>query len=312
MSSAGNVTAILGKDLGSLLGKKGAVSDVTLYDHKLRETVLSFVEPSSYPDKIQSLVSAVNMADQVLLKVDGVNAAFAECVVALDALGMRRGYLLFGKDIVPDSVSAFLSGTVVSSYRVLEEQPMLVKEKLAEFKPHGEGDVLVQVDNSFSVRGVGTVALGVVKRGVVRKYDELTIYPSKEVAVVKSIQVHDVDVDEAVTGVRVGLALKDVKPEDIPRGTVFSANADLPLIRVLDAEVSLSKYAKKPISEGDVFLANSFLNYVPAKVAEGSVKPGEKGKIKVELEKDLLNLPGRVVFLDPGIKMPRVFGYAQL
>jgi len=181
---------------------------VTLYNHKLNDVVLSFVEPSAYPDKIQSLVSSLNMSDQVLFKVDAVDASFAETVVALDAMGMGRGLLILGKDITPDSIAKFISGTVVSSYPTADEQVVELRDKLAQLRLGNDGNCMIQVDHSFSVKGVGTVALGVVKKGVVKKHDNLTIYPDRKKASVKSIQVQDLDVSEAAAGVRLGLAMK--------------------------------------------------------------------------------------------------------
>jgi hypothetical protein len=60
---------------------------------------------------------------------------------------------------------------------------------------------------------------------------------------------------------------------------------------------------------GDVFLASSALNYVPAKVVDGAVTPGSRGRIKIKLDKAVPVIADRVLFLDPGLKMPRVFGY---
>ena len=232
MSFTGNVTAVLGKGFAGQFGRKGTSSDVTLYNHKLGDCVLSFVEPSTYPDKVQSLVSSLNMADQVLLKVDAVDAVFGEEVIALDALGMDKGYLVLDSGVSQDAVSKLIAGTVVASYPVVEEQVMAIKERLAGLGMRRDGETVVQVDHTFPVKGVGTVALGVVKGGVVKRHDSLTVDPGGGKVLVKSIQVNDVDVGEAEAGVRVGLALKDVGPEDVPRGSLLSSGQ----VRVLRVE----------------------------------------------------------------------------
>jgi selenocysteine-specific translation elongation factor len=304
----GNVTAVLGKDLGSELGKKGTASDLTLYNFKLQDTILSFVEPSSYPDKVQSLVSSVNMADQALLRIDSLNAQLAESIVALDALGMVTGYVVFA-GVKPEAVKPLFAGTVAAGYDVLEDQPMEVKERLASLELKAEGKAVVQVDHSFSVKGVGTVALGVVKRGVVRRHDTLTAYPWKGKVIVKNIQVHDVDVEEAGRGVRVGVAMKDIRPEEVERGTLLAAEGSVKCASSLEADLSLSKYSPRGLGVGDTFLVNSCLNYAPAKVSEGSVSAGGAGRVRLALEKEVPLLGDRVALLDPGLKMPRVFGH---
>jgi len=312
MSYTGNVTAVLGRGFAGEFGRKGSVSDVTLYNHKLGDCVLSFVEPSSYPDKVQSLVSSLNMADQVLLKVDAVNAEFGEEVIALDALDMKKGYLVFGAGVSRDAVSKLISGTVVAGYEVVEEQVMGIKERLARLEVRAQGGVVVQVDHTFPVKGVGTVVLGVVKQGVVKKHDNLMVYPGARKVLVKSIQVHDIDVDSATVGSRVGLALKDVKPEDIPRGVLLAEEGAVKTVSGFEGEVTVSKYSPRKVAEGDAFMVNACLNYVPVKVTGGSVQPGARGRVKLTFEKELPLFGGRIALLDPGLKPPRVFGFAQV
>ncbi len=312
MAFSGNVTAVLGKNLASSLGRKGTCSDITLYNYKIQDTVLSFVEPSSYPDRIQSLVSSLNMANQVLLKITELNAFFAETLVTLDAAGVTPGYLILDQNIMHDSVKNLVPHSIISSYPVIEEQVMTIREKLAQLNPGNSGDAVIQTDHSFTVKGVGTVALGVVKKGTIRKHDEVTIYPSRKKTLIKSVQVHDTDVDEAVCGVRVGLALKDIKPEDVPRGALISTSDSLQTTNSLKLEATLSKYSPRSLNEGDAVMVNAMLNYVPCKVTEGSLKPGETKTISLSLEKDIPLFSGRLMLLDAGQKMPRVFGHGLL
>jgi len=312
MAFCGNVTAVVGKGVAASLGRKGTSSDVTLYNHKLGDMVLSFVEPSSYPDKVQSLVSSLNMADQVLLKVEALDANLAEVLVALDAVKIPVGYVVFSGSVAPESLRGVAPESVIWSYAIVGEQVVAVREKLALLKIESGGDAVVQVDHSFPVKGVGTVALGVVKRGVVRKHDELVIYPGHKKVLVKSVQVHDTDVSEAAAGVRVGLALKDVSPEDVPRGVILSTSESIKTTKNIISSITLSKYSRRSVNEGDAFLCNAFLNYIQCRVVSGSLNPGEAGSLELALEKELPIIPGRLLLLDPGQKMPRILGSGPL
>jgi selenocysteine-specific translation elongation factor len=308
MAFTGSVTAVLGKDLAHDLGKKGTVSDVTLYNHKQGETVLAFVEPTGYPDKVQSLITALSMSDQVIFKVTELNSHFAETLVALDAAGMKTGYLILGPNVQADSLKKLFAGTPVENYPVVQEQVVPVRERLAEYKTDSSGDVVLQIDHSFAVKGVGTVALGVVKKGILRRHDEMTIYPNHMKALVKSIQVSDVDMEEAGVGVRVGIAVKNLRPDEIDRGSVLSKK-DVRTSDTFELNAALSRYSPRALEVGDVFLAASAVNYAPATVVDGSVTPGSKGKIKIKLDKPVPVISDRILFLDPGLKMPRIFGY---
>jgi len=311
MSFNGTVAAVVGKGLAASLGKKGTESDVTLYNHKQGDVILSFVEPSSYPEKIQSLASSLNIADQVLLKVDAVDKTLAEVIVALDAYGMKTGHIILGGGITPDAIQPLIKDTILACYSIIPEQVASLRETLAgRFLP-SEGEPIVQVDHCFQVNGVGTVALGVVKEGVLRRHENLFIYPERTETMVKSIQVHDIDVPEASAGVRVGLALKDVKPDQVVRGSVLSPRGDIRTASVFDAEARLSRYAPSTLREGDCIMVNVGLTYTPAEVASGSVSPGESSRVRLELEKEIPVVGGRMLLLDPGQRMPRVFGCVE-
>ena len=311
MSLTGNVTAVLGRDLAASLGRKGTESDVTLYNHKMGDTVLAFVEPTTYPEKIQSLVSSLDMADQVVFKVTELSPYFAESLVTLDAIGMDRGFLIIGPNIIADSLKNFLAGTLLSKYPVIEEQVATIRDRLAEYKPEVKGDVIVQIDHSFPVKGVGTVALGVVKQGVLKRHDELTLFPTHVKAQAKSIQVSDVDVEDASRGIRVGIGLKNLRPEDIPRGTILAREGSIHSVDTFSLKASVSKFSPRSLSVGDSFMISTHLNYVPAKVVDGAIAKGGTGVIEVSLEKKVPLLAGRMLFLDPGQKMPRVFGFGE-
>jgi len=76
-------------------------------------------------------------------------------------------------------------------------------------------------------------------------------------------------------------------------------------------KASVSKFSPRSLSVGDSFMISTHLNYVPAKVVDGAIAKGGTGVIEVSLEKKVPLLAGRMLFLDPGQKMPRVFGFGE-
>jgi ribosomal protein L14 len=154
------------------LGKKGTESDVTLYNVKKGEATVTIVEPSMYPEKLQSLYYAAGFADAAVLVVERLDASFGETVVMLDCLGVERGVIVPRNYVTEDQISRFTRGTVVKGYRYMMDEPPLLREHLvseAERLPCGGAaeSGAVAVDHYFNVRGVGAVALGVVKKGQV-------------------------------------------------------------------------------------------------------------------------------------------------
>ena len=288
------------------LGRKGTESDIAIYNFKSGDNVLSFVDPISHPEKIQGLLCAINMADQALLYIDELNPRIAEVILALDCAGLERGYVILAEEILDSAKKAF-KGTVVEGYEMLNPQIADIRQKLSEFTLNPQGDTMVLIDHSFTVKGAGTIALGTVKTGSLKKHDTLHSSPKTGSLTVKSIQVHDRDVSCAFAGVRVGLCIKDAKPQDIPRGTVLSKTSTSP-ISTIQGEVFSQKFSKMPIKEGDNIMANSFMGFSPAKVIKGYIEPGNSSEAVIELEKPLSGLSSNVLLLAPGVKPPRVFG----
>lgn len=311
MCFTGNITLCLGEGLANSLGRKGAESDVTLYNNKTGDCVLSFAEPSSYPEKIQSLSSSLAMSTQAVLRVSKLSPMLAEQAVALDAYGLKTGFIILD-EVEEETLKPLLEGSVASGYEFIEGNVVSVREKLAGQKIPSGGEPVVQVDHCFSVKGVGTVALGVVLEGTVEKYSELEIQPNQLKTTVKSIQVHDTDVKQAAAGVRVGLCLKDAKPDECPRGSLLAPQGKITFSESFILECSLSGYSPRQLWEGDNLLLHSCLNYSPAKIASGSLEKDRSGKLGFELEKPLPVYGRRILLMDPGARMPRILGHAKL
>jgi selenocysteine-specific translation elongation factor len=89
------------------------------------------------------------------------------------------------------------------------------------------GPVRVPLDHAFPVKGVGAVALGVVRQGTLRAHDRLRMWPTSKIVEVRSLQVHDIDRKEAGCGERVGVALKGVEADEISRGHVLAPEGSL-------------------------------------------------------------------------------------
>ena len=65
-----NVAVIGPADFARELGKKGTVSDITLYDLKQGKDTVTFIEASKYPERLAPLFFAVSMADSAIVVID--------------------------------------------------------------------------------------------------------------------------------------------------------------------------------------------------------------------------------------------------
>ena len=102
------------------------------------------------------------------------------------------------------------------------------------------------VDRSFSVPGFGTVVTGTLWSGTIGAGDQLRLEPRGHDVRVRSVQVHDRDVERAEPGQRVAVSLPGVERDEVSRGEALVAPGGYPTSYRLD--VALEELA--PIEDG--------------------------------------------------------------
>ena len=86
---------ILGEQsIANDFGKKGTVTDLTLYDRKESDTIRTWIAPNGFPEKIQPLFQAISIAEYVILYVTSLDKFTGEQIIALDALGKKEEFCL--------------------------------------------------------------------------------------------------------------------------------------------------------------------------------------------------------------------------
>src|SRR5204862_7330661 len=74
------------------------------------------------------------------------------------------------------------------------------------------------VDRVFTLRGIGTVATGTLWSGRIGSGSVLRVEPSGRDVRVRSVQVHDREIERAEAGQRVAVALPGVERKELRRG----------------------------------------------------------------------------------------------
>ena len=111
------------------------------------------------------------------------------------------------------------------------------------------------------------MVLGKIVQGTVKQYDKLKHLPSNYEVMIKSIQMHDDDMKEAVCPARVGLSLKGIKPDEIQRGDILTIDNSLEVKTELVVTFNQSPYYKGEISENQMCLINIGLQIKAAKIS---------------------------------------------
>ncbi|GAB6948116.1 translation elongation factor [Vulcanisaeta sp. JCM 16161] len=181
-----------------MLGKRDR-GEERVYYRKIGELVRSVLIPS--PSSILDEAIALSISSSFYFRVNNeVTWLDGEKALLLEASGIPGVVLaddanLFMRYFGELSISKF-----VSEFRELD--------------PEVPDRGIVYVDRAFNVRGVGVVVLGYALTQV-SVHDEFIAYPMNLEVEVRSIQVLDEDQDSVLPGTRVGLALRNVRLEDI-------------------------------------------------------------------------------------------------
>lgn len=293
---------VLGKqDIASEFGKKGTVTDLSLYDRKESEVIKTWVTPSGFPDKIQPLFQAINLAEFVIFYVDKLDKFTGEQIIALDSLKKEYGILSHTFDVDESKLNAMIKGTVVENYIKVDQDK--IKEKINKFEPISvEGKPEMVIDHCFDVKGVGTVILGKVTCGKIKQYDNLKLYPAGIDVLIKSIQMHDDPVNESICPARVGLAVKGTKPDEVGRGDVISEEGSFEVNSEIKLDFKKNQFYKGEIAENQGCLVNVGLQIKAAKFS--SLSP-----LTLTFENPLAFKPGNIaVILKPESTTIRILG----
>ena len=256
---------VLGKqDLASEFGKKGTESDLTLYDRKESDVIKTWVIPNGFPEKIQPLFQAINLAEYVIFHVDKLDKFTGEQIIALDSLKKEKGILSHTFDVDESKLNMMIKGTVVENYTRVEQDK--IKEEMNALEPiTNDNPAELLIDHCFDVKGVGTVILGKVSNGTIKQYDNLKLYPHNIDVLIKSIQMHDDPVSESICPARVGLAVKGAKPDEVGRGDVISVEGTVEIKTEIELDFEKSPFYKSEITENQGCLVNIGLQTKAAK-----------------------------------------------
>jgi selenocysteine-specific translation elongation factor len=297
---------VLGKqDIASEFGKKGTETDLTLFDRKESDIIKTWVAPSGFPDKIQPLFQAINLAEYVILYVDKLDKFTGEQIIALDSLKKEKGILSHTFDVDESKLDAMIKGTVVEKYAKVEQEK--IKEEMDKLEPIStDGSSEMVIDHCFDVKGVGTVILGKVTNGNVKQYDNLKLYPAGIDVLIKSIQMHDDPVEESICPARVGLAVKGAKPDEVGRGDVICEEGVVDIKTEIEIDFKKSPFYKSEIAENQGCLVNIGLQIKAAKFT--SISP-----LRLTFEKPIVCKSGQIaIILKPESPTIRILGSGQI
>jgi selenocysteine-specific translation elongation factor len=296
-----NYTLLGDESIAKDFGKKGTATDITIYDKKDAGFVKTWTLPTGFPEKIPPLLQAINMGEYVIFHVSKLDKFTGEQIVALDVLKKNKGLLTHSYEVDREKLLLMIKGTIVEQYKLVELSDLRKEMDSLEPVSH-EGNARIPIDHCFDVKGVGTVILGKVAQGKIKAYDKLKLLPKGDEVVIKSIQMHDDPVEEAVSPARVGLAVKGIVSDDVQRGDQLCVGDEISVSQDIALDYLQNKFFKDNLTENQTFLVNIGLQTRAAKII--SLKP-----MKLSLNKPAAFVKNDIcVILKPESQTIRIVG----
>lgn len=201
----GSVVTILssrmGEEIASSLGKKNEVAHSTIYYRKSGEVVRSVLLPPQ--GDLLSTAESLSLSSSFVLNIPETPELFDGELILLASSSGLVGSVTYANEDVAKKIT---KGTGLEGF--------LGKSPEESIRPFERDLGYVSIDRIFNVKGVGTVALGFSFTHL-SSHEKLFTLPSKKVVEVKSIQVLDENQEEVGPGTRVGLAIRNLRSEEI-------------------------------------------------------------------------------------------------
>ncbi|MHC1585218.1 MAG: translation elongation factor EF-1 subunit alpha [Candidatus Syntropharchaeia archaeon] len=167
---------------------------------------------------INQMIVAINKMDRVDYKQERYEEVKKDVEDLLKMVGYKMENVIF----LP--VSAFYGDNVSKPSEKMKwcKEPTLLQalDMLKEPEKPVDLPLRIPVQDVYSISGVGTVPVGRVETGRLKKGDKVIFSPVMVSGEVKSIEMHHEEIPEALPGDNIGWNVRGVSKKDLRRGDV--------------------------------------------------------------------------------------------
>jgi selenocysteine-specific elongation factor len=280
---------------------------------------LGFIDVPGHERFVRNMLAGVGGIDLVLLVIaadESIKPQTREHFEICRLLSIPRGITVITKadlvdedtlNVVKLEVEDFVRGSFLDTSR----SPMVAVSaingaglndlkreiaRLATQVPSRDTEAIFRlpIDRVFVMKGFGAVVTGTLIAGKVKKEEEVEIFPRRQRARVRGVQVHGAPTDQAIAGQRTALNLAGVPIDNLARGMTLAPPGLLEPTQRIDVQLALLKDSKPLKNRARVHL-HVFASETIAEVAlyQGNeIKPGTTAFAQLRTEDPLLLLPG--------------------
>lgn len=314
------VKSLTGTDTDRLLEEKNRGMTIELGFASLNlpsGDIVSIVDVPGHEKFVKTMVAGVTGIDLVLLVIsadEGIMPQTKEHIDILSVLKIHTGVVVLTKaDLVDETtiqsrreeITLALQGTSLEGMDILPVSSVTSQGLAALFEkidflaahiPEKSHQTLFRmpVDRIFSMTGHGTVVTGTVFGGRIGRGDPVVILPKGLTSKVRSIQVRNQSVEEAVAGDRCALNLAGIEKEDLERGSVITLKDKVEPVTLVDVAVEISPGGEDLVHNQRVHV-HTGTSAVVARVrmlGGDRIEPMERGYAQLRLEEPIVALRG--------------------
>src|SRR5208283_806961 len=301
--------------------RRGMTLDMGFSALTLGPYLVTLVDLPGHFSLVRHAVAGANIIDAAMLVVAadvGLQVQSVEHFSIIKDIGIKTLVVALNKvdlaspertEEVKNKVTLLLKDTPYEKAKIVEvsaltgkgidELKSALQTSLSPPIRQWNGPFKMPIDHAFTIAGVGTVLTGTIHRGKVKVKDTVEIKPVDKTGQVRSLRSFGEDKEEAIAGDRVGVAVKDLKPDDAHRGYVAVSPGSISSTRHVITELEVDKYYLRPLtpySDVDVFVGSYEVlgNVVPGVMEDGkfivktSVKAPEKCLVYIELRQQVV------------------------
>ncbi len=257
------IKALTGTDTDRLPEEKarGITIDLGFAHLALPGLSIGVIDVPGHEDFVRNMIAGIGSIDLALLVVaadDGWMPQTEEHLQILHYLGVAHGVVAITKcdlgdpERVATETRERLRGTSLGEIPVVQTSARTgnglenLKDALARVcvsirAAREIGKPRLFVDRVFTVRGTGTVVTGTLTGGRLERGEAVSLQPQNLGAHIRAIQSHNQPLEVALPATRAALNLPELRPEEVPRGSVVTAIPGIEISRTIDLLIERSR-----------------------------------------------------------------------
>jgi selenocysteine-specific elongation factor len=279
---------------------------------------LGVVDVPGHERFIRNMLAGAGGIDLILFVVaadEGVMPQTREHMDIIDLLGVEHGVVALTKidmvdadfrELVQETVREYLAETCLKGAPIVgvssttaegQDEILAALDEVAQRVQVAERGHLTRlpVDRVFTMEGFGTVVTGTLWAGRLREGETVRVVPRGITTRIKSLEVHNRRVKEALAGQRVAVALHAVERVIVQRGDWLLAGAGPEATTFVDVRVRVLRSAAKPLVSGARMRFHLGAAEVLGRLIlldTNKLAPGKSGWAQLRLEQPLLTERG--------------------